>query len=224
MAIAKTATGIILAGWMAASGAQFQVRHEHLYKSCRGIMTADENGIRFSGPKGHSWSWAYHDIQELRLEPGKLLILTYVDSRLRLGADREFEFAGDLPVSELYSLWKQRMDQRFVAALPEPAVGGFSIPVKHLKPVRGSQGTLVFGTDAILYSTPSHGDSRIWRYSDIDSINSSGPFQLSIVTFERDRSQYAGRRGFNFELKEPIPEARYNEIWLHIEQQSGRIQ
>src|SRR5579872_7168722 len=121
MAIAKAASGIILAGWIAASGAQFQVRHEHLRKGCEGTMIADENGIRFSGARGHSWTWSYDDIQQLRLEPQKIHILTYKDNRLRLGADREYEFKGNLPVSELYRLWARRMDQRFVAEMPAPA-------------------------------------------------------------------------------------------------------
>lgn len=223
MAILKTASCIIFAAWVAASAAQFPVRHEHLYKGCRGIMTADDSGIRFSGPK-HNFAWSYDEIQQLRLEPGKLHILTYADRRLRLGADREYEFAGDLPVSDLYALWKRRMDQRFVAGVSQPEVAGFSLAAKHLKPMRGSQGTLVFGPDSIAYSTLSRGDSRAWRYTDIDSISSSGPFQLTITTFERARTQYGSRKGFNFELKQPITEARYNEIWLRIENKTGRIQ
>jgi hypothetical protein len=223
MAILKTAISIVFAGWIAAPAAQFPVRHEHLYKSCSGTMTADDSGIRFSGPN-HSFTWSYDEIQQLRLEPGKLRILTYADSRLRLGADREYEFVGDLPVAGLYALWKRRMDERFVAEVSQPEVAGFSVPVKHLKPIRGSQGTLVFGADSILYSTSLRGDSRAWRYTDIDNISRSGPFQLTITTFEHASSQYGSRKGFNFELKQPITEARYNEIWLRIENKSGRIQ
>ncbi len=223
MAIAQAASGVILAGWIAASGAQFPVRHDHLHKGCDGTMTADETGVRFAGPGRHAWTWTYDEIQELRLEPRKIHILTYSDRRLRLGADREYAFTGDLPVDALFQLWSKRMDQRFVAELPDRAASGFAIPVKHLKRIRGSEGTLVFGADIVVYSAQSAG-SRTWRYSDIDSISSSGPFQLTITTFERDRSQYGDRKGFNFELREPISEARYNEIWLQIEKKNGRIQ
>ena len=223
MALGKTAAGIILAGWTAAFAVQFQVRHEHLRKGCEGIMTVDENGIRFSGAKKHSWTWTYPNIQELRLEPRKIHILTYADNRLRLGADREYEFTGNLPVTDLYQLWSKRMDQRFVAELSRPAPADFSIPVKHLKRIRGSEGTLVFSADSVVYAAAAD-DSRTWRYSDIDSISSSGPFQLTITTFERARSHYGDRKGFNFELKEPITEARYNQIWLQIERENGRIQ
>ncbi len=106
----------------------------------------------------------------------------------------------------------------------QPEVAAFSLPAKHLKPIRGSQGTLVFGPDSIVYSTTIRDDSRTWRYADNDSISSSGPFQLTITTFERARTQYGSRKGFDFELKQPITEARYNEIWLRIENKTGRIQ
>lgn len=224
MAIGKTAGGLILAGVLSASAAQFAMRHEHWRGGCTGMMTADDRGVRFAGPKGHSWDWKYEDIQQVILEPDRIRILTYKDRNLRLGADASYEFAGKVPADTLYALWKNRMDQRFVAALPQPAAGGFSIPVKHLGRIQGSEGTLTFGEDVIVYATPAPGDSRTWRYQDIDNISSSGPFQLSVTTFERARSHYGDRRGFNFQLKQPITEASYNQIWLQIETKNGRIQ
>lgn len=226
MAIGKTATGIILAGWIAASAAPFPMRHEHLRKGCNGVMTVDDNGVRFAGPKGHSWTWKYPDIQQLRLEPTRIRILTYQDDKRRLGADRAFEFTGAPPYETLLQIWRDVMDQRFVAALPPQAnvEGVFTIPAKHLKRISGSEGALVFGDDSIAYATPASGDSRTWRYSDIDSISSSGPFQLTITTFERARSDYGDRKQFTFQLKQPITEARYNEIWMQIERKNGRIQ
>ena len=199
-----------------ASATQFTVRHEHLRGGCAGTMTVDENGVRFTGAKKHAWSWKYEDIQELRLAPESIYILTYKDSKLRLGKDREYNFSGKIPAEELYALLRERMDQRFVAAVGQ-AIGlpTWSLPVKHLRPIVGSEGTLAFGAEAIVYSTPAKTESRTWRYSDIESIGSSGPFQLTITTLEK---------GFNFQLKQPITEARYNQLWLQIEKKNGRIQ
>ena len=64
--------------------------------------------------------------------------------------------------------------------------------------------------------------SRTWRYSDIDNISSSGPFQLTITTFEREGN--GDRKAFNFALKERISEATYNAIWLQIQQKNGKLQ
>ena len=215
MAFGKTASCLILAATL-ASATQFTVRHEHLRGGCAGTMTVDENGVRFTGAKKHAWSWKYEDIQELRLAPESIYILTYKDSKLRLGKDREYNFTGKIPAEELYALLRERMDQRFVAAVGQ-AIGlpTWSLPVKHLRPIVGSEGTLAFGAEAIVYSTPAKTESRTWRYSDIESIGSSGPFQLTITTLEK---------GFNFQLKQPITEARYNQLWLQIEKTNGRIQ
>jgi len=226
MAIYKAAGGLILAGWIAVNAAQFPMRHEHRRKGCTGVMTVDDTGVGFAGPKGHSWKWNYADIQQLQLEPERIRILSYEGSKWRLGVDREFDFAGTPPYEMLAQIWKDVMDQRFVAALPPQAEveGVYSIPVKHLKRISGSDGTLAFSDSSIAYAASAPGESRTWRYSDIDSISSSGPYQLTITTFERARTHYGDRKGFNFQLKQPITEARYNEIWLQIERKSGRIQ
>jgi hypothetical protein len=225
MAIGKTAGSLILAGAMWASAARFTVRHKHFNGGCTGVMTVDVDGVRFAGPKGHAWTWKYPDIQELKLGRREIVVVSYHDDLLRLGADRTYRFEGEIPAREIYGLLKDRMDQRLVAAFTgEPAAAGWSIPVKRLGTLRGSQGLLAFGTDSVVYSTDSAGQSRTWRYIDIDSISSSGPFQLTITTFERARSHYGDRKGFNFELKQPITEARYNTLWLEIERKNGRIQ
>lgn len=205
---------------LAASAAQFTVRHKHLYGGCSGVLTVDAGGIAFAGAKDHHWTWNYPDIQQLKLEPRELHILTYKDRKLKLGADQGYDFAGQIPSGELYSLLRDHMDQRFVAAV-EPTANGlepapvWSVAVKHVRTIAGSEGTLSFAPDGVTYATGSRNQARAWRYDDIEAISSSGPFQLSIDTMEKS---------FQFQLKQPITEARYNELWLHIERKHGRIQ
>ncbi|HXB74977.1 MAG TPA: hypothetical protein VNY05_42490 [Candidatus Acidoferrales bacterium] len=252
MAFGKAASGLILAAWFVGSTpaqgeqfpAAFPMRHEHLRKGCAGTLTVDEQGVRFtgagfSGTKKHAWAWDYPDIRQLTLSPGSIHILTYEDSKLRPGAGRQYRFTGKVPAQALYGLLRDRMDQRFVAAVvptpgtvaPNPGTvdpaPGLTLPVKHLGTIAGiivggragthagTQGTLAFGADSIAYATPAKDDSRTWRYTDIDTISSSGPFELTITTREKT---------FNFQLKQPITETRYNELWLQIERKNGRIQ
>jgi hypothetical protein len=220
MAFGKTTGCLILAAALSASAAQFPVRHEHLRKGCNGVLTVDENEIRFSGAKKHAWAWKYQDIQKLTLSPTRIRILSYKDSRLRLGADVEFNFTGKLPAEELYRQWSAKLDQRFVAAMAQgdaqgDAVPGQSFGVKRLALVTGSEGILTFAAETIVYATPSKDQSRTWRYSDVQTVASSGAFQLTITTLETQ---------FNFQLKQPITEAGYNELWLQIEKKNGRIQ
>lgn len=223
MAIGKTAGCLILAASLWGADVEFKVRHEHLRKGCAGVIKVTEDGIQFTGAKKHAWTWKYADIQQLKLAPARLTVLTYQDSKLRLGADRGYEFTGKVP-EDLYAMWSAKLDQRFVAEVAAAGVSGWSLPVKHLKRVKGSQGELTFGADQIAYLTAAKEDSRTWRYQDIENISSSGPFQLTITTYERALSHYGDRKGFNFQLKQALNEAQYNQLWLDIQKKNGRIQ
>ncbi len=216
MALGKKTIGVILAGAAWLSAAQFEVWHEHLRKGCTGILTIDENGVSFAGAKKHRWAWKFQDIQQFELARHEIRLLTYKDSKIRLGRDMAYDFTGSIPAVELYPMLSRRLDQRFVARIAEPPEGdGFSIPVKYLGRITGSEGTLAFRSGVVVYSTPQQGESRTWRYSDIDGISSSGRFQLTVTTMEKS---------FNFQLKRPLADARYNELWLAIEKKNGRIQ
>jgi len=196
-----------------ASAAQFPVRHEHWHDRCNGVLTVDEKGVSFAGEKKHAWSWQYRDIQQLTLSADTVSVLTY--------EDRTYRFTGKVPAMELYALLKDRLDQRFVAALDrETSSPAWTFPVK-LCVRKSSEGTLTFDANAVTYSTPAKDSSRTWRYSDIDNISSSGPFQLTITTFERGLGD---RRSFDFALKERMSETTYNVIWLQIQQKNGKIE
>jgi hypothetical protein len=87
--------------------------------------------------------------------------------------------------------------------------------VKQLSRDGGSQGTLAFGDEGVVYRTLTRDQSRTWRYADIRTLSSADAFELTIATREKD---------FHFQLKQPIDEARYNQLWLQIEQKKGRIE
>jgi hypothetical protein len=210
MAFRKIASCLILAA--AAHAAEFPAA----YKKHAGVLTVDESGVSYAGAKNQRWSWKYQDIERLTVSPDRIAVLTYQDNRYRLGADRRYEFTGKIPALELYGLLKGRLDQRFVAALAETAwPARFTVPAKHLLPITGAEGELSFGADAIAWATTVKEDSRTWRYQDVANISSSGPFDLTITTLEKT---------FHFQLKPPLAESRYNELWMDIEKKNGKIQ
>jgi hypothetical protein len=208
---------IVLASVLPMLGAEYRVKH--------GTLSIDERGVSYqeTGKKHpRHFIWSYQDIQQLELAPARLRVLTYQDNPWKLGSDRSYTFdalAGqDFTAS--YPLLKDRLDQRFVAELADPAVQPlWSVPVKLRGTITGSQGILTIGRDRIVYTTARQGASRTWRYGDIDNIGTSGPFELTLTTFERALDHYGNRRDFNFQLKEPLDERRYNELWrkLHHE-------
>ena len=230
----KAACALAAAVWLApaalAADLTYEVRHDHLHKGGAGTLTVGAAGLRFveheAEPRKHphAWTWAYQDIQQLEVAPRRITVLTYRDNRWRLGADRQyrFELAAGGDFSAAYSMLEDRLDQRFVAALADCAAAPeWRIPVKRLRRFGGSGGELLVADDRIVYQGARPGESRTWRLADIDNIASSGPFDLTITTYERARTQYGSRKGFRFQLKEPLAEDRYNELWRAVNRAKG---
>jgi hypothetical protein len=208
MALAALAANLAI-----AQEIKFQVRHDHLRKGCTGTMTVDETGIYFHGDKEHGWHWEYEDIQELKLAPDHIHLLSYWDNKRLLGADREFDFTGKIP-DELYAIWKDHLDRRFVAEVADPQVKPlWEVAAKHLGRIAGSEGMLEIGEDRIVYRTDRHDDSRTWRLTDIENISTAGPFDRTIQTPEKT---------FRFQLKQVLNQARYNDLWRKLNDTKGR--
>lgn len=197
-----------------------------------GMLTIDDAGVSFQEkyqngkpPKHpHTWHWDYQDIQQLKISPRSLSVLTYKDNKWKLGADRQYDFnlVSEDSFEESYQVLKSRLDQRLVAAMAGTLASKlWELPVKHLGTFGGDEGTLQVGTSEIAYESPNKRNSRTWRFEDIDNISTSGPFELTITTFERARLDYGGRKQFNFQLKQCLGEARYNDLWLRLNQSKG---
>ena len=206
----------------------YQVRHEHLRKGCSGVLRIDERGIAFQGTArkkhAHAWQWGYAEIQQLTVSADELRVLTYRDNLWKLGADREYRFRalGGQRFAEVYAFLKDRLDQRLVVRLTDGDVAPlWQLPVKLLGRVGGSHGVLIAGAERLVYRAERPGDSRTWRLKDIESVSSSGPFELSVVTYERARLQYGSRSAFRFQLKEPLAQERYDELWRRLNQAKG---
>jgi hypothetical protein len=178
----------------------------------------DENSISFeeSGKQAkHSRTWKFDDIQELILGPGTLRIVTYEDNRWELGRDRVYVF-DRMPASlaaDWYPVFRARLDARFVAALADDqAKPEWEIPAKLVHGRSGSQGVVLVGADSVVYRSSQPGESRTWRTGDLENVSSSGAFDLTITTHERE---------FRFQLKQAMGEERYQELWMRVNQAQG---
>ena len=205
----------------------FEVRHRHPHNGATGVLRVAADRITFeeSGThKAHSRQWRIEDIEQLTLSPAMLRILTYEDQGWKLAKDREFVF-DNLPedlAATLYPMFSSRLDQRFVAALSDSQVTTlWEMPAKLLGRPGGSQGDILIGTDHIVFRTEAREQSRTWRIKDIDMISSSGPFDLTITTFELAGANYAGHKDFHFALKRPLAEGEYNDLWRNVNQAKG---
>jgi len=233
----------VLILWAPAGFAQQEFRYDvwhghsrppHIKKAGNmGTLVITESGIVFEEKykndkklkHPHAWRWDYQqDIQQLKIAPKSLKVLTYKDNKWKLGADREYQFdlVSDQSFEEAYRLLKGRLDQRLVVAIPDQISNIlWEIPVKHLLRFRGDEGVLQVGPDQIVYQSRNPVESRTWRYEDIENVSSAGPFQLTITTFERAKTHYGNLKGFNFELKQRLEESRFNDLWLRLNQSKG---
>ena len=180
------------------------------------------NGERPKHP--HAFNWNYQDIQQLQMAPRSITITTYKDNKWKLGADRAYrlDLLGNESFAGAAQFLKGRLDQRFVEEIPDHISNVlWTLPVKRLLRVSGEEGMIQVGANEIVYTPSGKGEARTWRYEDIDNISSSGPFSLTITTYERARLDYGSRKQFNFQLKQRLEEARYNDIWLRLNASQG---
>ena len=172
----------------------------------------------------HSWKVAYLDAQQVRvLDNGEFRLLTYQDRPWRLGADRQYRVrvADKDFATRVSPFLESRLERRFVAGLAETGAAPlWELPAKHRLRFSGTEGVLIAAADRILYRTEKPGDSRTWLLSDIDSISSSDPYQFTIVTYERARGHYGDRKGFNFQLKQPLAGRQYDDLWRRLERKT----
>jgi len=193
------------------------VVHKHVRHGGTGTLEVSEDGIAFEergAHAEHSRVWKYEEIQQLVLSQTTLRVLTYEDrEKWGLGRDREFVFEA-LPqdfATNVYAMWRDKLDQRFVAAMADPEVATLvEFPAKLRGLTKGVQGVLLFGEDRIVFRAVKAGDSRTWRFGDLENIASAGPFDFSLVAFDR------GSREFRFQLQRPMEEARFNELWRRV--------
>lgn len=220
---------------------QFEVRHERALKDHPGRVTFDVDGVTYQQtltpkqqtrvakgkkpPKLESVRWAYQDLQQLWLSPEKLVIVTYRDRKWFLGVDKEFEFFltdKNQSPANAYEFLKNKLDQRFVAAVADPkALAAWELPVKLLGTIQGSEGVLRVGEDRIVYKTEKKGQSRTWRLEDIENVSTSGPFQLTLTTYERAITHYGSMKSFNFQLKQKLDGRRVDLLWRSLNRDKG---
>ena len=212
---------LLVSSALQAQEARFPVQHGRLLRDRTGELIFGETGIEYrTKAKGDARTWKYEDIQQLGLlSPKELTIISYEDSKWKLGKDLFYRFT--ITTGEITpALWTQlqaKLKRPVVSALIPPDIAPrFTIPVKHLRGFSGTQGMLEIGDEYILYKTAVPKDSRIWRYEDISSVGTTGPYQVRLTSMDRAENESGGERNFVFSLKERLAPEAYDFIWWKI--------
>jgi hypothetical protein len=212
---------LLVSSALQAQEVRFPVRHGRLLRDRTGELILGETGIDYrTKDKGDARTWKYEDIQQLGLlSPKEITIISYEDSKWKLGKDLFYRFT--ITTGEITpALWAQlqaKIKRPVVSAVIPPDIAPkFTIPVKHLRGFSGTQGMLEIGDEYIIYKTAVPKDSRIWRYEDISSVGSTGPYQVRLTSMDRAENESGGERNFVFSLKERLAPEAYDFIWWKI--------
>ena len=204
-----------------AENTRFQVKHDHGIRSCRGELVFQNDGIKYeTSHKKDARTWNYLDIQQLGLVGDKKIsVVTYEDRKLQFGKDKIFNFEiteGSIPPA-LAGVLQTRLTKPLVSAvIPELPAARYQLPVKHQHALGGCQGSLEVGEHEVVYKTSHASDTRIWRYEDLSSIGSTGPFQLRLSSMERTNGEYGAEKNFIFDLKRRLDPEVYDFLSKRI--------
>jgi hypothetical protein len=198
---------------------ELTVRQDRAFGSTPGTLLIDENGVEFRSTAGKaSRRWDYLALKQVRiLSPTRITLGTYEDQgRIRLGADRSysFEVTGAIP-ADLVGFLLARLERPFVTAVmpPLPPTTLFSVPVKHARTGRGSDGTLTLYDTGIAYVTEREGQARFWRFRDVYGVLALDRYRLQVLAYEGGSGE---TRPFTFELKTDLPPGMYDALWQRV--------
>ncbi len=200
--------------------ATFQVEHNHLFSKCWGQLIFDDTKVEYrTDKKEHARVWKYEDIQQIELAEDRISVLTYHDRKIEFGADQSFDFK--LLNGKVSDEFRRQLAAKLArpmvsSIIPAPGQARYTIPVRHRRFMNDSEGTLEVGDDSIVYRAGDPKDSGIWRYAELLSVGSTGPFQLRLGALKKTEGEYGEEKNYVFDLKRRLTEEEYDFIWTKI--------
>lgn len=175
----------------------------------RGVLEIGPREVIFHSAKGGTAEWTFADIQTFYITPHKLTITSYENRGWRLPGTKVYRF--DLSRAVPSSVAAELADgvrKPSRNADPIPGQTGYAlIPARHAAFTAGSNGVLRFTARGIEYITRSSGDSRAWRWADIQTIARPSLYEFTVEGF---------RETYRFELKQPMSQSLFDRLWNSV--------
>ena len=112
---------------------------------------------------------------------------------------------------------ESRLSRPLVSSiLPEQVDMQFSISVRHKKFWGDSQGILEIGQEYVIYRSTNPKASGIWRYEELLSMGSTGPFQLRLGALQKSGGEFGEEKNYVFDLKRRLTPEEYDFLWEKI--------
>jgi hypothetical protein len=179
-----------------------------------GTLHADSRGVEFVPLKGASMRWTFTEIKDLDLERYRIVLIGYDNREWHLPGTRRFdlEIKQEITPAVAASL-TEKMGRPVQDRIPDPHAPAITeIAVRRIAHLGASNGLLRIRQQGIDYITAQPGQSRSWRWLDIQTLSNPDPYHLFVFGY---RDSYA------FDLKGTLSREVFNhlsdEIWTHNE-------
>jgi hypothetical protein len=190
-----------------------RLRHG-LIGGAAGTLRADSQGIEFMPRKGASMRWTFDQIKDLDLQKHRVVLLGYDNRKWDLPGTRRYdlEFENEITPAVVSSL-TEKMGRPVRNRVPDPDAPAITvIAVRRSEHFGGSNGLLRIRQQGIDYITAQPGQSRSWRWRDLQTLSNPDPYHLLVFGYQ---DSYA------FDLKETFSQDLFDhlsdEIWTHNE-------
>ncbi len=180
---------------------QSPAKLHHVVGSEKGDLVIDADGIEFRSAKGQRMKLPYLEVQTFLLSSHSLAIESYQNRKKHLpGVERyRFDLSENVP-PELAAELARKIQRPSQNAVPDPEAQGIVIPAHHRTHTGGTNGTLRIRDGGIDYVTNVPGDSRSWRWADLQTLSDPDPYHLFVFGY---------RDTYTFDLKEPLSQSLF---------------
>jgi hypothetical protein len=201
----------------AAFAWQTAARLRHGLGSTRGTLSANERGIEFQAAKGAPQRWPYLEIKTLDLGPRRLELTSYENRGWHRPGDQRYRFELSAPLpAEVAAELARQVGKPVRNRLPVAQAASLArLPARHRTRTGGSNGVLRFTAQGIDYLASESGDSRAWRWSDLETVSNPDAYHLRIFGYCDT---------YSFELKEPMPSELFDRLSAKILQQNPLVE
>ena len=203
-----------------AQSFEYSVRHKHVLQDCHGTLKVGPEGVEYlaSRPKD-SRKWKFNEIRTLEvLSPTKISLVTYEDQKRWAGKDKVFEFVlldkQATPELTAFLLGRVKKPMELAVVPEEKQKPAFEMRVKHLHTITGAMGVLRIYPDRIIFLSSAVGDSRDWRFADVERVSQPDRFRFQLVSF----APKAGgpTEVYNFQLLDDLPAGLLDYLWVRF--------
>lgn len=216
-------TATLESSWVARTGQAVTLRSGRSQAARTGTFSIDSGGVTFRFNTGRTLQWPFTEIETFDLtNPQQLVLRSYENKSWYRPGEKDYAFrlAEPVPLAVAASL-AQHVGKPSRNGLAGRDAGVFAtIPARHPMHFGGSNGLLHFADDGIDYTTEKPGDSRHWRWSDIQTLANPDTYHLRVDGY---------RETYDFLLKEPLSRSLFDKLWdkayakdLNVSAEGGR--